>query len=291
MALSRAKYRRIPDLYVTGTELVLEDGTVLWLRILNPFERDEATHDAQLARARLILALKSEHGSDERITVEAAFLQQGEEKARESLASITANDKLIDILLEIRDSPEWAERLELSERRAELLSRPESDPERLMLDEINVAYVAEIERRQEEERAYETGRLAKVGREALLNEYIDFYIKRRGDELAGAEFALTEAWYAARACEGVLLDDGSWNHNACEGHDLQVFEHKGDFRRQPEPLQDLITESLKALNMSGRDARFSARQQSSSESSPLPSKAEESTPSSPDATLVGAHGT
>ncbi len=59
MALTRAKYRRVP-LYTVGTELVLKDGTVLWLQVMNPFERDEAQRDAQLARTRLVMALKGE---------------------------------------------------------------------------------------------------------------------------------------------------------------------------------------------------------------------------------------
>lgn len=291
MALSRAKYRRVPDLYVTGTELVLEDGTVMYLRVMNPFEKDEATHDAQLAKARLVLALKSDHASDERDMVEAQFLMHGLDRAREQLVAMCTNDKLVEIILEIRDDPEWSERMELTERRAEIMARPESDPERLLLDEINSAYVAEIQKRQDAERDFQTARFADADRQELLTQYTDFYIKRRGDELAGAEYTLTEAWYATRVCVGTLNDDGTWDHDACEGHAVQVYESKADFRNQPEPLQDLIESSIRQLNMTGRDARFSDRLQSSSESSPQPSKAEESAPSSQETTLVGAHGT
>lgn len=74
----------------------------MFLRVLNPFERDEAIHDAQLARSRLILALKSDHGSDERMKVEAAFLQHGVENARTTLEAMAANDKLVDIPLKNR---------------------------------------------------------------------------------------------------------------------------------------------------------------------------------------------
>ncbi len=59
MALTRAKYRRVPEPYTVGTELVLKDGVVLWLQVMNPFERDEAQRDAQLARTRLVMALST----------------------------------------------------------------------------------------------------------------------------------------------------------------------------------------------------------------------------------------
>jgi hypothetical protein len=88
-----------------------------------------------------------------------------------------------------------------------------------------------------------------------------------------------------------VREDGSWDHEPCDGHQVQVYESKAELRQQPEELQDLITDALKALNMSAHDARFSARLQSSSESSPQPSKAEASTPSSPVVTLVGARAT
>lgn len=196
------KHRRVPDLFTVGTELVLADGTVMFLRVMNPFERDEAIHDAQLARSRLVMALKSDHGSDERVKVEAAFLQHGVDTARATLAQMAAGEKLLEILTEIREDPEWTTRLELSERRAEIMARPETDPERQLLDEINLQYITEVRARQDAERDYQTQRLAKVPQDDLLEEYIVAYIARRGDELAGAEYALVEAWYAVRVCDG-----------------------------------------------------------------------------------------
>lgn len=55
-------------------------------------------------------------------------------------------------------------------------------------------------KRQDSERAFQALRLAKVDKAALLEEYVAFYITRRGDALAGAEYALTEAWCAVRVC-------------------------------------------------------------------------------------------
>lgn len=290
MALTRAKYRRVPDLYNQGTELVLKDGTVMWMQVINPFQRDEAQHDAQVARSRLVMALKSVHGSDERVKVQAAFFEGGRDRAIERLVMSKVTTKLVEILTDIRDDPEWTERLEITERQDELLARAPSDPERLLLEQINRDYLDEITGKQNAERDYQQQRLTAMSDEVLLEEYVDLYLDRRGNEIAAAEFALTEAWYAARVCDGKQLDDGQWDHSSCESHTLQVWETKQDLRSQPEELQDAVMLSLQDLSMSVRDARFSARQGSSSQSSPLPSEEGASTPSGPTATPAAAPG-
>lgn len=261
----------------------------MWLQVINPFERDEATHDAQVARARLIAALRSEHGSDERLMVEASFLADGREAAIDRLVKVKVGEKLMEILTELRDDPEWKERLEFTERSEELLARPTSDPEQKMLNEINAAYIAEINSRQQIEQDYQSHRYNAMTDEQLVEEYVEIYTERRGNELAGAEYAMTEAWYACRACDATRTDDG-WDHGTCEGHQVQVFETKAELRSAPEALQDLLYDSLKGLAMSVRDARFSARQGSSSQSSPLPSEGAASTPSTPAATPDDAPG-
>lgn len=290
MALSRAKYRRVPELYTTGTEVVLKDGTVLWMQVLNPFEVDEARSDAQVARSRLVMALKSEHGSDERAKVEATFYTDGHDAAITRLAEARGQNKLVEIVSALRDDPEWSERLEIADRSEAIRARPIEDPERKLLEQINVEYLTEVVRRQNEEKDFQLSRFTDMSDAELIEEYIDNYIERRGGDVALAEYSLTEVWYAARVCEGVQLDDGSWNHDACESHAVQVYETKADLRSQPEDLQDLLRETMHALAMTVREAKNSARQESSSVSSPLPSEPEESTPSTPEETLVSVPG-
>jgi hypothetical protein len=291
VVLSRSKYKRIPELYVQGTELVFKDGTVMWLQVLNPFEADEARHDAQVARSRIVMALKSEHGSPERMKAEAAFWGDGRDSSIERMADAKASEKLLEITENIRSDPEWKERLEVLDRSEELIIRPPEDVERAYLDATNTEYLTEINRRLDEERAFHRMRLTALVDVELIEDYIDLYIDRRGGELAMAEYALTQMWYAARACEGVQLDDGAWDHGACEGHQVQVFERKAEVRGQPEDLQDLISDGLRALEMTVREAKNSARQGSSSASLPLPSEPAESTPSTSTETLVAVPGT
>lgn len=290
MALSRSKYRRIPDLYVQGTEVELKDGTTMWMQTLNPFEMDEARHDAQVARSRIVLALK-EFGSDELAKVKATLLTQGRERAIDTLVDDQAADILVKATETIANDPDWKERLELAERQEEILARPESDEERKLLLKINEEYVRDVEKIIADEREYMSLKYSSLTDEEMLEEYCRLYIDRRGTELAVAEHRLTEVWYAARCCEGVKDEDGVWSHDACEGHVLKVFETKGEIVTLPEDLQQLLFGTMAALNMTVREAKNSDRQSSSSESSPQPSAEEASTASTQDETPSVAPGT
>lgn len=290
MALSRSKYRRIPDLYVQGTEVELKDGTTMWMQTLNPFEMDEARHDAQVARSRIVLALK-EFGSDELAKVKATLLTQGRERAIDTLVDDQAADILVKATETIANDPDWKERLELAERQEEILARPESDEERKLLMKINEEYVRDVEKIIADEREYMALKYSSLTDEEMLEEYCRLYIDRRGTELAVAEHRLTEVWYAARCCEGVKGEDGEWSHDACEGHVLKVFETKGEIVTLPEDLQQLLFGTMAALNMTVREAKNSDRQSSSSESSPQPSAEEASTASTQDETPSVAPGT
>lgn len=287
MALSRKKYRRVPDLYVTGKEVVLLDGTVLWLQVLNPFEKDECAHDAQIARARIVMAVKD---GDERKKVEGAFYQDGRDVTIDKIADAKATEHVGKIVDEIAGEEEWKEKIEIMDRSDDILAS--NDPaERDLLTRLNEEYLREVVERQKTEFDYQVDRLTSMTDEDLLDEYIEMWLERRGTDVARLEYQLTEIWYAARVCEGVDRGDGTWDHEACEGHKLTVWETKQEVRGLGGDLQELLTNQLAQLNMSARDARFSDRQGSSSDSPPLPSEAAESTPSTQTEILVGAPGT
>lgn len=291
MALTREKYKRIPALYIVGRELVLRDGTVLWMQALNPLQKDEAQQDAQAARSRLVMALKSDHGSDERTKVEAAFLEDGREAAIERLVGAKAYEHLMKAVNEIQDDPDWKERLEILKRQDELMARPPEDAERKLVEQINAEYLAEIQRRQDDERSFLMGTYKTKPDEELVDEYIELYIDRRGSEVARHEYDLTEIWFAARVCDATEKAPGEWDHANCEGHTLQAFEAKVEVRSLPEDLQTEMSAVMAGINMSVREAKNSARQGSSSGSSPLPSEVEESTPSTQDETPSEPRGT
>ncbi len=286
MALSRSKYRRVPELYVTGTEIVLQGGEPLWLQVLNPFEREECAHDAQIARARIVMAIKE---GDERKKIEAAFYQDGRDATIDKLADAKANNHIAKIVDEIAAEEDWKERVQIMDRADDIMASNEP-AEKDLLAKINQEYLEEVVSRQRAEFDYQVERMTAMSDEDLLEEYIEMWLERRGTDIARVEYQLTEVWYAARACEGVQTD-GVWDHAACEGHSLRVWDQKREVRDLPEDLFNLLTSTMSSLNMSVRDARFSARQGSSSDSSPLPSEAAESTPSTPTATPNSVPGT
>lgn len=289
MALTRAKYKRVPDLYVCGTEVVLKDGTVMWLQVLNPFEAEEARHDAQVARSRLVMALQ-EHGGNEMKFVETALWQDGLDGARKRVVDSKSTTLVIDAVDSIKNDPDWAERMEILDRTDED-DRPLEDAERELLAKIQTEYVLEVQQRVQDEEAFLVERYKDATEEQLREEYKKLYIERRGGDIASAEFRVVEIWYGARVCEGIRNDDGEWDHSLCEGHQLQVFESKTDVRSLPEELGDLIGEAYHSLAMSARDAKDLARLASSSGSSRQPNEEEASTPSTPAETPATAPGT
>jgi hypothetical protein len=268
MALTRAKYKRVPDLYIVGKELVLRDGTVMWMQALNPLQRDEAQSDAQAARSRLILALKSDHGSDERAKVTGAFVEDGRDKCVGRLVESKVSENIAKLVAEIQDDPDWKERLEILRRQDELMARPPEDAERKLVEDLNEQYIDEVVRRQDDERAFLKRRYEALPDDQLVEDYIDLYIDRRGGEMARVEYELTEVWLSARACDAVEVAEGEWDHSNCEGHVLQAYETKAE-----------------------REAKNSHRQGSSSDSSPLPSAPVESTRSTQNETPSKPRGT
>lgn len=291
MPLSRAKYRKVTDLYVTGAELVLKDGTVMWLQVLNPFEMEEARHAAQSARARLVMALQN-HGGDEMAYVEAALWSDGIEQAREKVLDFKAAGSVMEAVLAIKNDPDWKERLDILDR-TDADETPLEPAEKELFQKLQLEYVAEVQRRVQDEESYLAQELAKAGREELLEEYKRLYIDRRGAEVANSEFRVTEVFYGARVCEGKQLegDEVGWDHSGCEGHQVQVFESKAEVRSLPEELAEQIGLAYQHLAMSLRDAKDLDRLASSSVSSRQPSAEAASTPSTPDETPSDAPGT
>lgn len=291
MATGRAKYRRITDLYVTGTELVLKDGSVMWLQVLNPYEMDETRHDAQVARARMVMALKGPEGGDERDKVEGVFRALGRNGAIEQMAEVFETEVLSKVVDRINSDPDWKERISIMDRSQEILARPAEDPENELLERINREYLDEVARMQKEERDGRVHDLKRLDESGLLDEFIEVYQNRRGGEVARLEYELTEAWFATRVCDAVQREDGTWDHTPCNQHRQRVFETKSELRELPEELQRAIFDKLSKLNMTVWQAKNADRPGSSSDSSPRPSAVEESTPSTSIGTPDGVPGT
>lgn len=280
MPPSRSKYKRVTELYTRGAEAVLDDGTVVYCRTLNPFEQEEARHDAQTARSRMIMALKTQ-GSEELAKVEGALVADGRERAIERLLDAKAGNILLKAVETIKNDPEWVEKLDIMDRSDDLIARPQEDVERQLLTTINTEYIDTVGQLTRDETDFLREKYTNASDEELLEEYIQLYLEHRGTEVAMAEHRVVEIWYGARCCDGVRGEDGVWTHALCDGHKISLFETKQEARDIPEELADLLGATFDSINMSARDARFSDRQGSSSESSPLPSDAGDSKPSTP----------
>jgi hypothetical protein len=285
--MSKGKYKRVTDLYVEGVELPLEDGSVIWMQVLNPFERDEAVHDAQVARSRFVLAMK-EDGA-ERIKVEAKLAESGRDAFIKDLANLRSEEKLTEVISAIQDDPDWKERLDVIQRTdPDNNANPLNQEELLFLAKVQGEYIQEIYARQEIENTYLVRHYEAMNERDLLEEYLETWLQRRGGALAQGEYLLTEMWYGARCCNAMVAEEG-YDHRTCD-HSERVFDSKSEVRGLPEGLQILMRDALNSVSMSVRDAKNSDRQGSSSDSSPLPSEAAESTPSTPSEIPVGAHG-
>jgi hypothetical protein len=282
LMLTRAKYKRIPDLYVQGTEHRLRDGTPLWLQVLNPFEADEARHDAQVARSRLMMALR-EVGSDEFDLLRGNFLRYGRDGVVNLLAEHASNTAMMEAVNDIKQDPDWRERVEIMERSEEILAKPAEEPERELLSKINQEWLTELGDRAKAAHELEEELLQPLSDDELWERYREHYIETRGNEVGVAEHQLTKVWYATRVCEGEEAE-GQWDHSACEGHELRVWDTKAEVRGLPEDLLNELSNALDEVDMSVGEAKNSDRQGSSSGSSPLPSEGEGSTASTPDET-------
>jgi len=280
---NRSKYRKLPDLYVKGAELVLEDGLVMWLQALNPFEVEEARKDAQVARARFGLAMKT-IGSPEYDQLHASVLLRGETATIDDIIDARGADFFLKATQEIQVDPEWKERVEIMER-SDAGDLSEDDPERALLNQINKDWLAEVQRRQVEDKDLLREQLERMSAEELMDEYSKEWIDRRGNVFALQAYIMTEVFYGARVCDAVPDDMGYFgtgSHASCN-HRERVFESRDDVRELPTDLYEALREKFDSIAMSIRDAKNSPRPLSSSESSQRPSQAGESTPSTEEA--------
>lgn len=278
------KLRQVVDLYTTGAVTVLRDGTPVWVQPLNPFEADTARNEAQIAKTRMSLAIR-EFGSEEQERVRMYFFTDGLDGARQRLVEAKVTERTPRIFEAIRNDPEWTERLQIIDRGAEMTADPLEEEEKQLLLKITNEYALDLGKRIEDERKFQTEVYNGYDEDALWSEYLQWFIDRRAGERMMSEFRMHQVLYGVRWCEGVL-DGDKWDHSACNGHTEPVFASKEEIRNSPEALLDVLFAACDDVDMSARDAKNSDRQESSYDSSPLPSGEAESTASTPTETRV-----
>jgi hypothetical protein len=287
--LTRAKYRRTPELYTDGVTVMLDDNNPIYLRVMNPFERQEALADAQTARARLVLAL-SQPDSDEALKVRSAFVQDGRAVAIDNLLGIKSAELMRRAYVSLSNDPDWKERLDVLNRGSDLAAAPPTEAEKDLTNRLEADYVTEMNTRNTAEQAAERAHLETLSDAALVDEYVDVWREQRGNDVAQNEYQITELWYCARVCDAKPAAGGDYDHARCEGHRIRAFETKAEVAGLPDRLQTLLLEKLAGINLTVREAKNSDRAPSSSASSPQPDEEEESTPSTPTETPETAPG-
>lgn len=273
------RLRQVIDLYVTGKPAKLADGSALWVQALNPFEQDTARNEAQIARARLTMAIK-EHGSGEEAKVRMFFFEDGLDAARSKIVDAHLASAMPKVLDGLRNDPDWTEKIAILERGLDDTATPVEQIEADLIEQLSTEYTEEVGKRLTSEREFLDLKYATAHEDDLWQDYLEWYLERRGVELQLAEYRLHQLLFGVRWCEGTE-EDGRWDHSACAGHTERVFGSKEAVREAPEQLVALLMDTADDVEMTVREAKNSGRQGSSSDSSPLPSEAAESTASTP----------
>lgn len=277
------RLRQVIDLYTEGATVVLRDDLPVWVQPLNPFEQDTARNEANIAKSRVTLAIR-EHDEEEKLTVRTFFFEDGEDKARERLVDAKVNENATKVFTSIRTDPEWRERMQILDRGDENTAKPLGESEVELLQRIALEYSAELGKRLDSERDYWTSHYAGMDAESLWEDYFAWWIDRRAGEVMLSEFRQHQVLFGVRLCDATRLDETSpWNHSACD-HKQCLFANHEELRAAPGALLQELFDAVDSLDMTVHDAKNSRRQGSSSDSSPLPSEAAESTASTQDGT-------
>jgi hypothetical protein len=260
----------------------------VWVQPLNPFEQDTARSEAQIARSRLAMAIRTE-GSDESDAVRVWFNEDGREAATDRLVAAKISQATPKLIESIRNDPDWTERMAILDRGSADTAVPLEPGEEKLLLRISNEFAAELGLRLSAERDYHVMQYEQMDDETLWESYLDWYVDERTSDVLMAEYRLHQVHFGARWCDGVLTD-GDWDHSACDGHRELLFPTTPDARTAPAELLQLLYVVADEVDMTAREAKNSDRQGSSSGSSPLPSEGEASTPSTPSEIQPEPHG-
>lgn len=252
-----SRYLQAAALYVTGTELVLRDGSVIWCQVLNDFEVSDARRQAAAARARFTLSMGKDIVSDEKKQLEAAYAERGRDNAIQDLLDIRQGEHMNTASNEIDVDPEWKESLEIMRRSAEIESRPDEDPERQVLLKIQGDWITAVEEIVEQEQGRLRRQLEAMTDDQLYDEYRKEWIERRAGSLAIEAYNLREIFLGARCCDGIRDEDGKFGpdaHKACS-HSERAFENEDTVRSLPDPLFLSLRETFETLAVTVREAK------------------------------------
>jgi hypothetical protein len=291
MTAALERLRRVTDLFVEGTEVVVRglpqrtsdpEPVLVWVNKLNSFEMEEARKDAQVARSRLVMALR-DVGSDEMALFQSNADTENQASIIAAMIAAKASTFFVSAMDSIKSDPDWSERMEILLRptpAGEELSQEELD----LLAKLNTDYTTELTERIRLERESTERELLVLPMELLREQYAQQYRDSRGAAAWNIAFTKSQTFFALRQCEAVTQgQDGRWDHSPCD-HNLRMLATRDQVSTLPNGLLASIQDAITQLNMERDQARFSAGQRSSSESSPQPSVEAVSLPSTQEET-------
>lgn len=253
-----ARYLQAAALYVTGTELVLRDGSIIWCQVLNDFEISDARRQAAAARARYTLSMGKDIDSDERRQLDAAYSERETKDIINDIVEVRRAEHMTTATNEIESDPEWKERWEVLRRSSDVEDRPEEDPERQVLVKVQGEWIAAIEEIIEHEQGRTLRQLEGMTPEQLHEEYRKEWVERRAGTLAIEAYNLREIYLGSRCCDGIRDEDGSFGpdaHKGCNNHSERAFEDEDTVRHLPDPLFISLRESFESLAVTVREAK------------------------------------
>ncbi len=250
---NRSKYKKVTDLYRRGAEVVFEDGTVMYLQAMNPFEVDDARRAASVAKARLALSV-SRVGSEEHDMVMSNVEAAGAESAIKDMLNAKAQEHFMSALFETQVDEDWKERWEVIERSEEIEKFDEDHPERKTLAIISEEFFQEVHRRQTDLQDMYRGDLEALTHEELVETYSEEWVTKRGQARALDAYNRAELLTVCRNCDATVpAGDEKFDHSACD-HSMKAFED-ADLADIPEEMYQLIQEGIERLSMTVREAK------------------------------------
>lgn len=280
---NKSRYKRITDLFTVG-EVVQADPddpeALLYVQKLNNFEQDEARREAQVVRARTVLALRQE-GSDEVNALSDAVGRMPLDRLIDGIVSSKYTKHVGEASNSLHGDPEWFERLDILER----TDRDSvAEEEKKVVDQINHDYLDALNLKIADLDEAERARLTDMGEEQVRQEYVESFVESRAAAVFLREMRYVECYYGVRMCDATQKDPENknydWDHSACS-HE-RLFDNLDEARAMPDELLNQLTRAFDRINVPARTAKGSARRQASSGPSRQQSEPEGSGPSTPE---------
>ena len=200
--------RKLTDLFVTGKEIVIEDGlgdpVTVYLRKVTPVDAETAYRAANAARAQA-LALKTDPDSLLFQAVSQRVESISKEQMVEDLSFIEAENKRLIIQAEVEAEDRWSkddylqglhDAWEAGLKEKHFSEEPDEESERVWAEMQE--FQAEVDARMEREKESIKKDLDSMGVQKLKDRYFDNQFERHGDSAWVREYRKQELYFAVR---------------------------------------------------------------------------------------------